>query len=129
MCNALPNNVIEFRVPADRSMMLVIRLATAGVLTRAQLTVDAIDDVKMAVEEACMLMISQECPPPRLVLQFIPKEKAIDIHVHADADAPCICSMDASEIEIIQVILESLVDAAEIDANGTIRNIHLTKAL
>ena len=63
MPEVLSENVISLTVPADKSMMLVIRLTTAGVLARARLTVDAIDDMKMAVEEACTLMISQQCPP------------------------------------------------------------------
>ena len=51
MPEVLSENAISLTVPADKSMMLVIRLTTAGVLARARLTVDAIDDMKMAVEK------------------------------------------------------------------------------
>ena len=44
---------VELKVPAEQNMMLVLRLTTAGVVARAGLTVDRMDDVKMAVEEAC----------------------------------------------------------------------------
>ena len=43
MPEVLSENAISLTVPADKSMMLVIRLTTAGVLARARLTVDAID--------------------------------------------------------------------------------------
>jgi len=126
MCDAQ----IQLIVPADQSMMLVIRLATAGALARAQLTVDAIDDLKMAVEEACTLMISQECPPTKLYLEFFRRESAMDIHVHGEPGAVCVCGMDEGELDVVCAILNALSDAAEIDfADGRIRNILLTKDL
>ena len=36
---------VELKLPAEQSMMLVLRLTTAGVVTRAGLTVDRMDDV------------------------------------------------------------------------------------
>jgi anti-sigma regulatory factor (Ser/Thr protein kinase) len=39
-------------------MLLVIRLTTAGVMARAGLTVDILDDLKMSVEEACYCLIT-----------------------------------------------------------------------
>ena len=43
---------VELRVAANADMMLVVRLATAGVTARAGLTLDAMDGFKMAAEEA-----------------------------------------------------------------------------
>ena len=51
---------VELSFPSDKSMMLVLRLTAAGVLARAGLTVDVMDDVKLAVEEACNCLIGQE---------------------------------------------------------------------
>ena len=126
----LPEGAISLPVPADKSMMLVIRLTTAGVLARARLTVDAIDDMKMAVEEACTLMISQQCPPGALCVEFFRKDAGLEIHVHSVAEHPCLCGMDPAELEVVRAILCSLADAAEIDyQDGKIRNILLTKEL
>ena len=130
MQDILPEGAVALTVPADKSMMLVIRLTTAGVLARARLTVDAIDDVKMAVEEACTLMISQQCPPDALCVEFLRGEHALEFHVHATAGRPCLCGMDPAELEVVRSILGSLTDAAQIDcADGRIRNILLTKEL
>ena len=41
---------VELKLPARQEMMLVLRLTTAGVIARAGLTVDRMDDVKLAVE-------------------------------------------------------------------------------
>ena len=97
MREVLPEGAISLTVPADKSMMLVIRLTTAGVLARARLTVDAIDDMKMAVEEACTLMISQQCPPGALCVEFFRKDAGLEIHVHSVAEHPCLCGMDPEE--------------------------------
>ena len=130
MPHVSPESAISLTVPADKSMMLVIRLTTAGVLARARLTVDAIDDMKMAVEEACTLMISQQCPPAGLCVEFFRKENGMEIHIHSRAEQPCLCGMDAAELDVVRAILGSLADAAEIDySDGRIRNILLTKKL
>ncbi|HIS03133.1 MAG TPA: hypothetical protein IAA75_04380 [Candidatus Pullichristensenella avicola] len=130
MPDMLPDGAIALTVPADRSMMLVIRLTTAGVLARARLTVDAIDDVKMAIEEACTLMISQQCPPDALCVEFLRGEHALEIHVHATSGRPCLCGMGPEELEVVRSILTSLTDDARIEcAEGRIRNILLTKEL
>ena len=130
MREVLPEGAISLTVPADKSMMLVIRLTTAVVLARARLTVDAIDDMKMAVEEACTLMISQQCPPGALCVEFFRKDAGLEIHVHSVAEHPCLCGMDPAELEVVRAILCSLADAAEIDyQDGKIRNILLTKEL
>ena len=121
---------VELSVAADAGMMLVIRLTTAGVLARARLTVDAIDDMKMAVEEACTLMISQQCPPAALCVEFLRLEDGLEIHVHSRAEQPCLCGMDPAELDVVRDILGSLADDAQIDYfGGKIRNISLTKKL
>ena len=130
MPEVLSESAVALTVPADKSMMLVIRLTTAGVLARARLTVDAIDDMKMAVEEACTLMISQQCPPAALCVEFFRKDNGMEIHIHSRAEQPCLCGMDAAELDVVRAILGSLADAAEIDySDGRIRNILLTKEL
>lgn len=45
--------VIEMRVPCDPKFLSVIRLTVAGAAARAGLAVGDIDDVKVAVSEAC----------------------------------------------------------------------------
>ena len=40
------NTPVELKVAADPGMMLVIRLTTAGVVTRAGLTIDAMDNLR-----------------------------------------------------------------------------------
>lgn len=104
---------VELKVPAQQNMMLVLRLTTAGVVARTGLTVDRMDDVKMAVEEACNCLMDGENPPSRIALRFEDKGEALLISVCGDCD--CGGSIiEEDEAGIVRCILESLVDGVDV---------------
>jgi serine/threonine-protein kinase RsbW len=49
---------VELTVPCDAKYLVVVRLAAAGVGNRAGLTVGDIEDIKVAVAEACTNVIN-----------------------------------------------------------------------
>ena len=104
---------IELKVPAQQSMMLVLRLTTAGVVARAGLAVDRLDDVKLAVEEACSCLMDSQNAPERICLQFTQEESNLLIRICGD----CGCEgaeLDEDEASVVRCILESLVDGVEL---------------
>lgn len=104
---------VELKVPAEQNMMLVLRLTTAGVVARAGLTVDRMDDVKMAVEEACNCLMDGKNPPKRVSLRFEDKGDALVISVCGD----CECGgsiIEEDEAGVVRCILESLVDGVDL---------------
>ena len=96
--------------------MLVLRLTTAGVVARAGLTVDRMDDVKLAVEEACSCLIGESGGPEALRLRFVQEDGCLRISVRGEGGRPAPVSED--EREVVRCILESLVDGAEIRMDG-----------
>ena len=119
---------VELALPARRSMMLVLRLTTAGVVARAGLTVDRMDDVKLAVEEACSCLISESGSPDRLRLRFIESDGTLRISVRGEGGNPATIGED--EREVVRCILESLVDGAELRMDGAaISEVELRVAL
>lgn len=114
------NDRIELLLPATRELMLVVRLATSGVVARAGLTIDVLDDVKMAVEEACMYMMTQVPESARLKLEFGLGEREIEVKVACETCASCREARDEeeAEMEVVRCILESLVDRVEICREG-----------
>ena len=109
---------VELKVPASRDMMLVLRLTTAGVIARAALTVDRMDDVKMAVEEACNCLISdEENAPSRLCLNFSQESSELIIRISGDNIEAGRC-ISEDESCVICCILESLVDKVEVEKDG-----------
>ncbi len=50
---------VELSVPADPAYLAVLRTATAGLAARADLTIDEIEDLRIAVDEACALVLGE----------------------------------------------------------------------
>ena len=48
---------VELSVPADPAYLAVLRTATAGLAARADMTIDEIEDLRIAVDEACALVL------------------------------------------------------------------------
>ena len=107
---------VELKLPAEQNMMLVLRLTTAGVVARAGLTVDRMDDVKMAVEEACNCLIGGDPAPRRLCLRFAVEENFLKIRICSDGE--CTGAANADELGVVRCILESLVDGVDLCMHG-----------
>jgi serine/threonine-protein kinase RsbW len=56
---------VDLRVPADPAYLAMIRTATAGLATRLDLTLDEIEDLRIAVDEACSLLLEGRAHPGR----------------------------------------------------------------
>src|SRR5690242_16664548 len=56
--------VVELGVPAMTSFLPVVRAATAGLAARLSLTFDEIEDLRIAVDEACAMVLSLPGPRP-----------------------------------------------------------------
>ena len=109
---------VELKLPAEQNMMLVLRLTTAGVVSRVGLTVDRMDDVKMAVEEACNCLIGGNPAPRRLCLRFVEDERFLRIRVCGDGQ--CTGAANADELGVVRCILESLVDGVDVCMHGDV---------
>ena len=121
---------IELILPADSNLMLVIRLAAAGVIARAGVTVDRMDELKMAVEEACSCLMDQMHAPKRLHLQFACQDGMLEIRVVALDAAMRRGDVCEAELDVVRCILESLVDHTEFDVqDGWIASIRMKAAL
>ena len=130
MKNYRLNAPVELTVAADSGMMLVVRLTTAGVVTRAGLTIEAMDNLKIATEEACSCLIGQKNPPERLGLKYECRDGALVTCVRG-MDMKCESGeADEAELDVARCILETLVDHVDFDlCDGRIRAVELRCAL
>ena len=55
---------VELRLPADSAYLAVLRTATAGLAARINFTLDDIEDLRIAVDEACAILLPQAVPGP-----------------------------------------------------------------
>lgn len=60
-------DVVLLTVPADGAYLGVLRTAAAGLAARLQFTLDEIEDLRIAVDEACAMLI--RLAPPAAVLR------------------------------------------------------------
>jgi serine/threonine-protein kinase RsbW len=122
---------IELTLPAESRMLLIIRLITAGVTARAGLTVDAVEDVKMAVEEACNCFLRCACCES-LKLSFTTADNVLHIRVEVMGRPTEYVKPagDCDEVQVIRYILESMMDDAHVIYDGrALSAIEMAKSL
>lgn len=121
---------IELTLPADPNLMLVARLTAAGVIAKAGITVDRMDDMKMAVEEACGCLMDQPGAARRIALRFACRENQLEIRADAlEADAPE-TALSQDEVDMMRCILCALVDEAALEVrDGRIASVRMKAAL
>ena len=65
-----PNDVVTIKLPAAGAYLSVLRTATAGLAARLDFTLDEIEDLRIAVDEACAMLLSQALPGADLECEF-----------------------------------------------------------
>jgi serine/threonine-protein kinase RsbW len=83
------DDLVTLVVPADGGYLGVLRTATAGLAARLSLTLDEIEDLRIAVDEACAMLLvltvtsaaGADAPPTELTCQFTVTEATLSIEV------------------------------------------------
>lgn len=65
------SDVVEIRTPADGAFVSTLRLAAASLAARCELTIDDIEDLRLAVDEACALLLPHATPDSPLDARFV----------------------------------------------------------
>ncbi|NYG55406.1 anti-sigma factor [Nocardioides perillae] len=61
---------VELKVPADSAYVSVLRTTTAGLAARLDFTIDDIEDLRIAVGEACAMVLPEAAPDADLWCRF-----------------------------------------------------------
>lgn len=65
-----PGDHVELKVPATSAYLAVLRTAAAGLAARLDFTLDDIEDLRIAVDEACALLLPLAVPDTQLTCRF-----------------------------------------------------------
>ena len=65
-----PRDVVTIKLPAAGAYLSVLRTATAGLAARLDFTLDEIEDLRIAVDEACAMLLTQAVPGADLECEF-----------------------------------------------------------
>jgi serine/threonine-protein kinase RsbW len=100
---------VTLRMPADGAYLSVLRTATAGLAARLDFTLDDIEDLRMAVNEACAMLLSQAIPGSSLECTFTlgPDDLTIAVLV------PCLNPRPPSGDTFAWTVLSALAGTVE----------------
>jgi serine/threonine-protein kinase RsbW len=76
-------DAVQVTLPASSAYLSVLRTATAGLAARLDFTLDDIEDLRIAVDEACAILLPQVAPRAELRCDFVLEEDGILITVSA----------------------------------------------
>jgi serine/threonine-protein kinase RsbW len=79
---------VTIRMPAEGAYLSVLRTATAGLAARLDFTLDEIEDLRIAVDEACGMLLAQAAPGADLECDFTLGEDRMSIAVSTLAAQP-----------------------------------------
>jgi serine/threonine-protein kinase RsbW len=75
------DDVVELRLPADGAYLSVLRTATAGLAARLDFTLDEIEDLRIAVDEACALLLPDAVPGASMTCLFALQDRSLAVTV------------------------------------------------
>ena len=103
-------------VPADTRHLQVIRLTAAGAAAEAGLTTDEVEDVKIAVDELCSLLIAAAGGHDRIGLRF--ESSRSGLTVEADGPSTGVIEVDDLAHTILAATVDELVVGPEAASGG-----------
>lgn len=85
---AIVDDIVILSVPATPTYLGVLRTATAGLAARLQMTLDEIEDLRIAVDEACAILLPLTATGAEVTCRFgvTPQALRIDVSIPAGAD-------------------------------------------
>jgi serine/threonine-protein kinase RsbW len=83
--NHAPKDVVTVRMPAEGAYLSVLRTATAGLAARLDFPLDEIEDLRIAVDEACAMLLPQALPGASLECEFDLDAYAMTVAVSVQA--------------------------------------------
>ncbi|MBE1487176.1 ATP-binding protein [Plantactinospora soyae] len=75
------DDVVLLTVPADGGYLGVLRTATAGLAARLQFALDEIEDLRIAVDEACAMLLAVATRDAELECRFSVTDDALTVEV------------------------------------------------
>ncbi len=114
--------VVELRIPARAEWVAVARLAAAAVGSRMRFSVDEIDDLKLAIAEACTNIIQRSEAIENIDLRWEAGTTELRITVCGDGRAPKLESVKGAEEDnkvggLGVFLIRALMDTVEYDVD------------
>jgi serine/threonine-protein kinase RsbW len=111
---------VELRIPADSAFLAVLRTATAGLAARLDFTLDDIEDLRIAVDEACAMLLVQALPGADITCEFQLEGEVMTVTVSVltiDGEEP---SRDTFAWTVLTALAGDVTSGSDADKRVTI---------
>ena len=116
--------IVELRIPCRAEWVALVRLATAAVANRLHFSIEEIEDVKLAVAEACTAVIQHAAHGEFIEVTFETMPAALHMHVRdsgrASGGSP-VRALDFEEARSAGLgvfLIRTLMDEVSYDGNS-----------
>ena len=120
-------DVVVLKLPAAGAYLSVLRTATASLASRLDFTIDDIEDLRIAVDEACAMLLAQAVPGADLECRFELTADAIEVAVSVltlDGEQP---SRDTFAWTVLTALAGQVDSSVDADLRVTL-TLHKRKA-
>ncbi len=99
---------VHVRMPAESAYLSVLRTATAGLAARLDYTLDEIEDLRIAIDEACAMLLAQAIPGTDLECGFELGADQVTITVSVTAAKPQMPARDTFAWTVLSALAGSV---------------------
>ena len=118
--------IVTLTLPAHAEYVAIARSVAAGIAAKASMTLDDIEDVRLAVDEACAHLLSSTSSE-RLTLEVSRDEGLLQIAARVDGAIDAVPANDDGAIAWRS--LETLADSVRLERDGTSAVIRMAKRI
>jgi serine/threonine-protein kinase RsbW len=111
---------VEVRLPADGAYLSVLRTATAGLAARLDFTIDEIEDLRIAVDEACAMLLAQAVADTELYCRFTLEPPTLIVEVTAATREGRIPARDTFAWTVLSALAGEVTATVDSDQHLTI---------
>ena len=104
----LTADYVTIRMPAESAYLSVLRTATAGLAARLDFTLDEIEDLRIAIDEACAMLLAQAIPGTDLECGFELDADQVTITVSVTAAQPQMPARDTFAWTVLSALAGSV---------------------
>jgi serine/threonine-protein kinase RsbW len=102
-------STVEVRTSASAALIPTIRAVASDLAARADFDLDAISDLRMAVDEACATLVDVAAPASTLQCTFVVHNELIRVHAEVLAAAPdATVSTDTFGWRVLQTLADEV---------------------
>lgn len=117
---ATADDVVLLTVPADGGYLGVLRTATAGLAARLQFALDEIEDLRIAVDEACAMLLTVAKRDAELSCRFSVTEDALTVQASVPTGKDARLPSESSFAWKVLTALATSVSSGVSDGQATI---------